>query len=269
MGGDVGVESRPGGGSRFWFTLPAAAVARPRPEPASGPETAALGGLRVAGRVLVVEDDATNRKVVQMMLDHFGIQPATAGNGQEGLAAVSDGGPFDLVLMDMQMPVMDGLEAARRIRELEAAQGRQRVPIVAITGNAFDEDRQRCHEAGMDDFISKPIRMADLAEVLKKWLVEPVAAAGQPANEPAAGGPPSGAADAEVVRRLVRRLRPLLDEQMFDALVVFRELEERLQGTALGAQIGEAAAALDSLDFRTARRKLDEALAQAGWREND
>ena len=219
--------------------------------------------------MLVVEDDATNRKVVQMMLDHFGVRPATAGNGQEGLAAVSDGGPFDLVLMDMQMPVMDGLEAARRIRELEATQGRRRVPIVAITGNAYDEDRQRCHDAGMDDFISKPIRMADLAEVLKKWLVAPVAAAAQPANDPEAGGPPSGTADAEIVRRLVQRLRPLLDEQMFDALVVFRELEERLRGTALGAQIGEAAAAHDTLDFRTARRKLDEALVQAGWREND
>lgn len=268
MGGDVGVESRLGVGSRFWFRVPAVPAARPGPALAAVPESDGLAGLRVAGQLLVVEDDATNRKVLEMMLDRFGVHPASANNGQEGLAAVATSGPFDLVFMDMQMPVMDGLEAARRIRQLEAQEKRQRTPIVAITGNAYDEDRQRCREAGMDDFISKPIKMAELAQVLKKWLREPVA---EPVSADSAcavdvARGPIAAADEELARRLLKRLIPLLDEQMFDALVVFRELAELLRGTALGARIEGVGAALEVLDFKAARTGLDEALAWVGWR---
>jgi signal transduction histidine kinase/CheY-like chemotaxis protein len=267
MGGEVGVESSLGVGSRFWFTVPASAVARPAPPAASAAQDREAGNFKVAGRVLVVEDDAANRKVVKMMLAHFGVQPTTADNGQEALEVFGAGGPFDLVFMDLQMPVMDGLEAVRRLRQGEVAQGAARVPIVAITGNAYDDDRQRCLEAGMDDFIAKPIDMAALAAVLKKWLSAspPVAGLGQPANGRDGAPPVLRAPDQEIVRRLFERLAFLLDERMFDALAVFRELEALLEGTALGAQVREAGSALDTLDFMAARQRLDAALAQAGW----
>ncbi|MDF1663738.1 MAG: response regulator [Planctomycetota bacterium] len=118
-------------------------------------------------RVLVVEDNSANQLVAQMQLEHLGIQAQIVGNGQEAMDALEDC-PFDIVFMDCQMPVMDGFTATKNIRKRE--QEKQHTIIIALTANALQKDRQQCLAAGMDDYLSKPIRLESLIKTLKKWL---------------------------------------------------------------------------------------------------
>jgi CheY-like chemotaxis protein len=114
-------------------------------------------------RVLVAEDNPVNQSLALTVLRKFGIQAQLAGNGDEALQAVRST-TFDVVLMDVQMPIMDGLEATRAIRALPA--DRPQPWIIAVTANAFEQDRKRCLEAGMDDFVSKPFRQEALRDAL-------------------------------------------------------------------------------------------------------
>ena len=138
-----------------------------------GREVLAAGapaGTGGAARILLVEDVATNRVVLEAMLRKLGHGFQVAANGQEALQAVTGGTAFDLVLMDCQMPVMDGFTATESIRAWERDRGAPRLPIVALTAGAFDEDRRRCLASGMDDYMAKPVDMATLAGMLAKWL---------------------------------------------------------------------------------------------------
>jgi PAS domain S-box-containing protein len=119
------------------------------------------------GRALVVEDNAVNQEMARAMLDMLGFHVLTASNGQEGVQAVAANPELDLIFMDCQMPVMDGLAAARAIREAES--GRARVPIVALTGNAMPGDREACVAAGMDDYLAKPFSLSALRAMVDKW----------------------------------------------------------------------------------------------------
>ncbi len=122
-------------------------------------------------RVLLAEDNLVNQRVAVAVLKKLGVTPALAENGLEACAAV-ELEPFDLILMDCQMPEMDGFEATRRIREREG--GARRTPILAMTANAMPGDRERCLEAGMDDYLAKPIAIRDLRDALQRWLPKPV-----------------------------------------------------------------------------------------------
>ena len=174
MGGEAGVESVVGQGSRFWFRIRAGIVAEGDesrcgerlPAASAAPAVPAM----LAGSVLVVEDNPVNRKVVQAMLGKLGLQIDAVDNGREALEAISGGLRPDLVLMDIQMPVMDGLQATAAIRHWESEGGRGHLPIVALTAGAFEEDHQRCMAAGMDDFLAKPIKHELLLAVLAKWM---------------------------------------------------------------------------------------------------
>ena len=132
-------------------------------------------------RVLVVEDNAVNQKVAQGLLKKFGIQVDIAANGQEALNTLENL-PFDLVLMDCQMPVMDGYEATQKIRLPESKVLNQRISIVAMTANSMQGDRDKCLSVGMDDFISKPVNPSKLQEALKRWLPESKSIAVQQGN---------------------------------------------------------------------------------------
>ncbi|HLO65225.1 MAG TPA: PAS domain S-box protein [Azonexus sp.] len=162
MGGDVGVDSTKGVGSTFWITtrLRRAAV-QPRPA-ATGPGD----GLRMLGRVLLAEDEPTNREIGCILLNKVGLDVVAVGDGAAAVEEVKKGG-IDLVLMDLQMPVMDGLAATRWIRALP--QGGH-VPIVALTANAFPADRERCLQVGMDDFLAKPVDPEALYATLARYL---------------------------------------------------------------------------------------------------
>ena len=116
--------------------------------------------------MLLVEDEPVNQEVARLFLADVGLDVAIAGNGRVAVDMLRESN-FDLVLMDMQMPEMDGLEATRQIRQLP---GRQQVPIVAMTANAFAEDRAQCMAAGMNDFLSKPVEPEKLFETVLRWL---------------------------------------------------------------------------------------------------
>ena len=161
MGGRVWLQSQPGAGSRFEVRL-ALAVAEPQPADTSAPITRApitLAGssrsdLNCAGAVLLVDDNLIGQKVTGAMLARLGLQVQVVGNGVQALEVFAVGG-IAIVLMDVQMPEMDGLEATRRLRALEAERGWPRTPVLALTANTMAEDRDACLAAGMDDFIAQ------------------------------------------------------------------------------------------------------------------
>jgi signal transduction histidine kinase/DNA-binding response OmpR family regulator/HPt (histidine-containing phosphotransfer) domain-containing protein len=139
-------------------------------------------GPALSGHVLVAEDNPVNQELARNMLETLGCQVTIAANGVAAVAAV-DATRFDIVLMDVQMPEMDGLVATATIRQREAQAGARRVPIVALTANAFVQDREACLAAGMDDYLGKPFTLDKLGSVLRRWLTP--ASAADPAPEPA------------------------------------------------------------------------------------
>jgi CheY-like chemotaxis protein len=177
MGGMVGMHSTPGQGSVFWFTAllaraePAAPAAGGTSDPAAPAPTAEqVLRLRHAGkRVLLAEDEPINREVVCGLLEAVGLQVLQAKDGLQAVEMAASQRP-DLVLMDMQMPGLDGLAATARIRQLPRGAV---LPIVALTANAFDDDRAQCLAGGMDDFIAKPIDPDLLFERVLHWLAAP------------------------------------------------------------------------------------------------
>ena len=171
MGGQVGFESPAAGGACFTFEAPCPAltpVGQPtKVEPVA--DEPAMGG---ALKMLVVDDNATNRTVLQAMLGHLGVACGVARDGHEAVA-MWESGPWDAILMDIHMPGMDGLEAGRVIRTREAAEGRTRTPILAVTASVLSHETERYMAAGMDGFVAKPIAAQRLVEALDTALSGP------------------------------------------------------------------------------------------------
>ncbi|MBY0453773.1 MAG: response regulator [Burkholderiaceae bacterium] len=183
MGGEAGVSSTVGVGSCFWFRVRAERVVK-APVVVAAPSAAATatpsagaGPQKFSGHLLVAEDNPVNQQLFRLLVRRLGLTATVVDDGLQAVAAMHDGTHYDLILMDQQMPNLDGMDATRQIRAWEAGQGPERkpIPIIAVTANAFESDRQQCTAAGMDDFMSKPINLAEFAEKLERWLPKPAA----------------------------------------------------------------------------------------------
>ncbi|MBY0237838.1 MAG: response regulator [Burkholderiaceae bacterium] len=179
MGGSIGCDSTPGQGARFYFDL-ACSLADAPPVAAMPAAVAPAQATSDAGQVrhvLLTDDTEMNRHLASILLKRMGLQVTEAENGEQALRLLAEQ-RFDLVLMDCMMPVMDGYEACRSWRAAEAQEGRQRVPVIALTASAIDGDRQRCLDAGMDDYLSKPFTAAQLGDIVQRWCGAPAASSG-------------------------------------------------------------------------------------------
>jgi PAS domain S-box-containing protein len=168
MGGNIAVESTPGQGSIFRFELPLDIDHNLPPAAVAGNRE---NTLRQGLRVLLVEDNMVNQKVAGALLGKLGCKHVAVGNGEEALARLREES-FDVVLMDCQMPVMDGFEATRRLRAGETGNAMQSVAVIAMTANAMQGDREACLAAGMDDYLAKPVSNAALKQALSRWTTD-------------------------------------------------------------------------------------------------
>ncbi len=253
MGGTMWVESEVNEGSTFHFTLEAqAAPSSTTPtSPPPKPQFDAEMGKRLPLRILVVEDNVVNQKLTQHLLRRLGYRADLAGNGLEALDAQRRQ-VYDVILMDVQMPEMDGLEATRQIRMLNlAVQPR----IIAMTANAMAEDRQACLDAGMDDYISKPIRPAKLTAALNRSARPPTSPPPESepveeASEPHSPQEPSASSDVVLDIATLHQLRDSLgrrgDKKLALLIESFYESTPRL--------LGEAREALEQRDIATLHR---------------
>ncbi len=182
LGGDVSVVSEPGRGSTFSLRVPVE-LPTPNSELPTRRMRDTLRGAAQRLRVLVAEDNAVNQKVISMMLERMGHRADVVGNGAEALDALARA-PYDVVLMDVHMPELDGVSAVRRIR---ASEHGGRVPVIALTANADGDEERRCLEAGMDDFLAKPVRREVLEATLARLATRPrVTTASAPSLPPLA-----------------------------------------------------------------------------------
>lgn len=167
LGGELRAESEPGKGSTFFcqFDFPVRSLS----EHAQRAQRDIAGDANLLGRVLLVEDNDVNRMVAEHMLSAMGLEVVCAGNGREALSLM-DGQKFDCVLMDVQMPIMDGLTAVMQWREQERKLSRPRLPVIALTANALGGERERCLEAGMDDYLAKPFQRQSLLKLVSRYL---------------------------------------------------------------------------------------------------
>ena len=274
MHGEIGVESRPGAGSTFWFTarfgrarFAPAPHEHARPAGATAAAAGALPDLDPSARILMVEDNALNQEVANGLLSELGLSATVVGDGRAALEALRRDG-FDLVLMDVQMPVMDGMTATRRIR----ADDRLRdLPVVAMTAGALASDRAACLAAGMNDVVTKPIDADDLRRALATWLPVRGGANRTPPDDDAKAPDalPRGVPGLDVDRGLrftrnrpdlyLRILRGFLDDQRDlpahlraalarDDLALAARLAHTLRGLASGLGAHALSAAAEALE---------------------
>jgi len=249
MDGEVGVETTLGQGSRFWFrvclpVLPSDTGLQANASPQVAFETLTTASQPLSCHVLVAEDNLVQQRLIQVLLTRWGAQLTMVSDGLQALEALKRGEQFDLVLMDLFMPVMNGDEAAQCIREWEAQVGQPRHSIIALTAAAFDADRQRCLAVGMDDFLAKPISVESLNATLNKWLIQRHSSA------------PASAVDTLRVVSMINDILPLLAQGKFAALKRFKLLQQEVQGSSLAAELSEAYGQLEVFQFGAVHDQL-------------
>jgi TMAO reductase system sensor TorS len=259
MGGEIGVHSTLNRGSTFWFEV--------RLEPAADPAATFTAASSVwspqcprsdaapgsGPLILVVEDNPVNREVAAGMLENLGYRTESANNGMLALEAVSEAS-YAAVLMDCQMPVMDGLTATAEIRRREAKSGAARLVIIALTANAMEGNRERCLVGGMDDFLTKPFSQLELGTMLEKWAPAVQSADRRPAAPPpAADISSSPLIDAGVLRDIAALGRPALLSSLIDLYMQHSlPLIGAIEAAARNRQQTELAEAMHTLKSSTA-----------------
>ncbi len=273
MGGRIGVESAPGRGSIFWFELELPIAAEPTSTPSIDSQPLAASP---AARILVAEDQPANQLFMRLLLTKLGIEFTVVGDGQ---AAIEELGKRDyaLVLMDCQMPKMDGYEATRLIRTGAAGLDREGTPIVALTAHAMAADREKCITAGMDDYLTKPIKVDALQAILQRLGVVFTPSAQSAAAEPAR--PVARVLDEaqlEQLRSLPGRNSPSLLEELIamalqDIPPALAELHRNVQQQAAKAaaqnahRLAGSAANLGAVTLRTILAEIEKAAGDGDW----
>ncbi len=259
MHGRIWVESEAGKGSIFHFHVrlgvqdASKAASSARMEEKEALNTAAMRGLKGA-RVLLVEDNEMNQELAMELLAQAGMEIVVANNGQEALDTLANDGRFDGVLMDCQMPVMDGYTATREIRKNPDWQA---LPVVAMTANAMAGDREKVIEAGMNDHIAKPLNVGEMFTTLAKWI-KPRQTDIPPA--PTTARPPENANTSAIsqdeLKAALAKLRHLLEESDSEAGDLLSELLDTLDDMTLAKQLKPVSSAIEIFDFDNALEKL-------------
>jgi PAS domain S-box-containing protein len=268
MGGEIGVDSEEGKGATFWFTV---VLSKQKKTDSPGNKEAPLTDARVPSaavdkkeiQVLLVEDYPTNQMIAKFHLEHAGYQVDLAENGRQAVDAFKRK-HYELIFMDVQMPVMDGYQATRAIRELEselasmkkfdAAESFHRVPIIAMTAHAMSENKALCLEAGMDDFLAKPFTGEELLSMESKWLDM----GAKPAGRPLAALNPDAAAGQDVLSIEIRADKPIdiekaIEEFEGDKQLLSEVIEDFIK--RVGVQMGIIRGALSCGDAETVRNQ--------------
>ncbi len=284
MGGEIAFESRPGQGSRFEFTARLDINSREEassPAAAPPPEIESRQSKAATGRILVAEDNAVNRDVMLAFLTHLGYHAEAAADGTEALKALQTTA-YDLVLMDCQMPNLDGYEATRAIRDPATKALNPRVPVVAVTAGAMPEDRKKCLEAGMNDYLSKPVDAKALSRTIGRWLPKAAERPSSPVETHATQETPASAAP-ETTRvfdsgALVRRMmgnRALASRTVRLFLESVPRQISSLREHSLGEDVEKArreahtikgaASTIAALSLETLAREAEKAAAERRW----
>ena len=269
MGGDVGVSSEPGHGSRFWLTVRVKTIAadqnrRNSLRPAAAQVTAGASVRHISGHVLVVEDNPVNCQVIKLLLGSLGLTITLAHDGQQAVNAVTQVDPIrlpDLILMDLHMPVMDGYAATQQIRQWEQANQKLRLPIIALTADAFEQDHQHCLAVGMNDFLTKPVSLDTLKMTLEQWL---------PSTEPPLSSCPAESEPRLVnraqVEQLLAELAPLIAKNKFAVLKRYQALQDLVAGSAAESEIRDIGWLLQTFDFNLALERLHQLALLQAWK---
>ncbi len=252
MGGEAGVESESGKGSTFWFRVLTQVVvegqdSRETKRTSSDQMKSDMSIGQLKGHILVAEDNTINALVIKLLLGKLQITLTQVADGQQAVDVMTNSETASrpsLILMDLHMPVMDGYSATQKIRQWESSNEVSRTPIIALTADAFEEDRQHCFAVGMDDFLTKPISIDALSCALSKWLPKtPEVHSGEPVSRE------FKQIDSQMFAALVVELTPLLEENKLAAVTRFRELQTFVAGTELDEEVNALAELLQAMRF--------------------
>ncbi|MDH3993833.1 MAG: response regulator, partial [Gammaproteobacteria bacterium] len=254
LGGNISLDSQPGAGSRFWFDIPLAATtpeetaaelarrSETRQQQATAPQTS------FSGRILVAEDNPANQMIAQSMLSRLGLSSDVVANGLEAVEALRNR-PYDLVLMDIGMPEMDGIEATSSIRALQGPAAR--TPIIALTAHVMSGEREDVLSQGLDDYLAKPVNRTELSLCLARWL--PVANSSMPATQPVEDGDCMPEPDTLVASGILQQLFEDVGSEM--APQVLASFIQELQDQTSALETASDRADLDALGKAAHRLK--------------